>query len=127
MKVLGQEMFMKRRIFALFIFLAFAAGAAFAHGDKIHVRGRVEQINADSVLVRTPDGKSVEIKLLPATVYNLRSNGEDKPAKFADLVAGDFVVIHARSKDGMLEADEVRFSAPAAARPPASSSPKPNH
>ncbi len=118
---------MKRRLLMLVFFLAFAAASAFAHGDKIHVRGRVEKISAESVLVKTPDGKSVEVKLLPATVYSLRSNGQDKPAKFPDLAAGDFVVIHAASKDGTLEADEVRFSAPGAAKPAAAAPPKATH
>jgi hypothetical protein len=118
---------MKRRIFMFLFFLALASGSALAHGNKVHVRGTVQKISADSVLVKTPDGKSVEVKLMPATVYVLRSNGQDKPAKFADLAAGDFVVIHATPKDSSLEGDEVKFSAPATTKPAASpsSNPKP--
>ena len=116
---------MKRSILMPVFILALAASSAFAHGNKVHVRGTVEKIAADSVLVKTPDGKSVEVKLLPATVYLARSNGEDKPAKFADLAAGDYVVIHAAAKDSTLEADEVRFAAPAVAKPAAASLPKP--
>jgi aspartyl/asparaginyl beta-hydroxylase (cupin superfamily) len=115
---------MRRRIFMLAFVLALAAGITFAHGNKVHVRGTVEKISADSVVVKAPDGKSVEVKLMPATVYILRSNGQDKPAKFANLAAGDFVVIHATPKDSSLEADEVRFSAPATPKPAASPSPK---
>jgi hypothetical protein len=120
-----QEMPMQRRIFMLAVVLTLVAGSAFAHGNKVHVRGTVERLNPDSVLVKTPDSKSVDVKLKPATVYVLRSNGQDKPAKFADLAAGDFVVIHATPKDSTLEADEVRFSAPAATKPAASVSPRP--
>ena len=118
---------MKRSILMPVFILALAASSAFAHGNKVHVRGTVEKIAADSVLVKTPDGKSVEVKLVPATVYNLRSNGEDKAAKFADLAAGDFVVIHATQKDGALEAEVIRFSAPAAAKPASAPAPKASH
>jgi len=31
-------------------------GTAFAHGNKVHVRGTVEKISADSVVVKTADG-----------------------------------------------------------------------
>jgi hypothetical protein len=116
---------MRPRILMLGFLLALVANSAFAHGNKVHVRGTVEKLNADSVLVKTPDSKSVEVKLMPATAYVLRSNGQDKPAKFADLAAGDFVVIHATPKDSTLEADEVRFSAPAAKKPVTSPSNKP--
>lgn len=115
---------MKRRIFVCLFFFALVTGSAFAHGSKVHIRGTVEKVSADSVVVKTPDGKPVEVKLMPATVYILRANGQDKPAKIADLVAGDFVVIHATPRDSSLEADEVRFSAPTATKPAASASPK---
>jgi hypothetical protein len=120
-----QEMSMQRRIFMLVFVLTLVTGSAFAHGNKVHVRGTVEKLSADSVLVKTPDSKSVEVKLMPVTVYILRANGQDKPAKFADLAAGDFVVIHATAKESTLEAEEVRFSAPAATKPALSPSPKP--
>jgi hypothetical protein len=107
------------------IFL-FAASCAFAHGNKVHVRGSIEKIASDSILVKTADGKSVEVKLVAATVFLLRSGNEDKPAKAGDLATGDLVVIHATPKGGTLEADEIKFSAPGKAKPatPASATPK---
>jgi hypothetical protein len=117
---------MKLGIFLLVFFLALGTGAVFAHGKQIHIRGTVEKVGADSVLVKTPGSHSVEVKLMPATVYVLRSNGQDKPAKFVDLAAGDFVVIHATQKGSTLEADEVRFSAPGASKASASPSPELN-
>jgi hypothetical protein len=114
--------------------LALSAGVAFAHGNKVHVSGTVEKINAESVLVKMRDGKSVEVKLVASTVYLSHvsdksakpSNlNEDKPAKLSDIAAGDLVVIHATPKDNGLEADEVKFSVPAAAKPAAPSSAKP--
>ncbi len=115
---------MKLRLSLLGLFFAFATGVAFAHGTKVHVRGTVEKISADSMIVKTADGKSVEVKFAASTVFLSRSNKEDKPAKTSDLAAGDLVVIHATPKDKTLEADEIKFSIPAAARP-APAKPKP--
>lgn len=101
--------------------LAFAGGAAFAHGNKVHVKGTVEKIGGDSLQVRTAEGKTVEVKLVASTVYVLHTRtkpgdppdaNENKPARLADLAVGDAVVIHATPKEGSLEADEIKFSAP---------------
>ncbi len=86
----------------------------------------VEKISSDSVIVKTVDGKSVEVKFAASTVFLSRFNNEDKPAKASDLAAGDLVVIHATLKDNALRADEIKFSAPAAAKPAVTSPPKPN-
>jgi hypothetical protein len=105
--------------------LALAGSAVFAHGNKVHVKGTVARIGDDSLQVRTPEGKTVEVKLVASTVYVLHTRtkpgdasdaNENKPAKLADLAVGDAVVIHATPKDGNLEADEVRFSAPSTNR-----------
>lgn len=118
---------MKLRSLVLLPLLAMAAGAAFAHGEKVHVRGTVERIGANSVFVKTPDGKSVEVRLAASTVYLLRANNEDKPAKLSDLAVGNLVVIHATMKENALEADEIKFSVPRAASsaPSAPQKPKP--
>src|SRR5258706_1813352 len=121
------ETLMKVRLSLLALLFALATGTAFAHGNKVHVRGTVEKINADSVVVKTADGKSVEVKFAASTVFLSRANNEDKPGKASDLAAGDLVVIHATAKDNILEADEIKFSVSAAAKratpPPAK--PKP--
>jgi hypothetical protein len=116
---------MKLRMTMLALLVVLFAGAAFAHGNKVHVRGTVERINPDSVLIKTPDGKSVEVKLVASTIYVSRSNNEDKPAKMADLAAGDLVVIHATSKGNALEAEEIKFSARSTSKIAAPASPKP--
>jgi hypothetical protein len=121
-----REDFMRVRVFAIAMCFALAAGSAFAHGDKVHVIGTLEKINADSVLVKTKVGKSVEVKLTASTVYVLRSNNQDKPAKVSDLALGYLVVIHATPKDSKLEADEVKFSVPNAPKAAAPATPKPN-
>src|SRR6266849_4104694 len=118
---------MKLRLASMALLLAFVMGTAFAHGNKVHVRGTVEKISADSVVVKTADGKSVEVKFAASTVFLARSNNEDKAAKAGELAAGDLVVIHATSKDKTLEADEIKFSVPTAAKAamPAPTKPKP--
>src|SRR6267154_5187900 len=101
---------MKLRCIALLIAITFAL-PAFAHGDKKHVIGTVEKISAESVTVKTADGKLVEVKLAPATVYVTK---DGKPAKLTDVAAGQRVVIHATPKGTELIADELKF-APASA------------
>ena len=117
---------MKLRLFLLALLFSILEGTAAAHGNKVHVRGTVEKISADSLRVRTADGKTVEVKLAASTVYVLHANenraspqgvvrrlgDEDKPAKVSDLAVGDLVVIHATPKGSALEADEVKFSLP---------------
>ena len=116
---------MKLRTVRLLLSLVLVAGSVFAHGNKKHVLGTLEKISADSVAVKTADGKSVEVKLVASTVYLLRSGKEDKPAKPADLAVGDRVVIHATPKGDTLEADEIKFSIPIASAAHASGSAKP--
>jgi len=116
---------MKFRLISIALLFALAAGSVFAHGNKVHVLGTVEKVSPDSVLVKTKEGKSVEVKLAASTVYVERNNNQDKPAKLSDLVPGNLVVIHATSKDTGLEADQVRFSVPAAPKIAAPAAPKP--
>src|SRR5712692_4347334 len=88
----------------------------FAHGDKKHVIGTIEKISPESVIVKTQDGKSVEVKLAATTVYVTK---DGKPAKFLDVAVGQRVVIHATPKGTDLIADEVRFAVASAAATPA--------
>lgn len=115
--------------------LTLVSCAIFAHGNKVHVVGTLDRINPDSVVVKTKDGKTVEVKLSASTVYVMHvtdnsakasSPDDDKPAKLSDLAVGNLVVIHATPKDNLLEADEIKFSVPAAAKPamPATAKPK---
>src|SRR2546430_11529656 len=98
---------MKLRLSLLGLFFAVVAGTAFAHGSRVHVKGTVEKIGADSVVVRTADGKSVEVKFAASTVFVSRSNNEDKPANAKDRAARDLVVNHATPKDMLLETDAI--------------------
>jgi hypothetical protein len=103
------------QIYVLLAIFALAGSMTLAHGDKKHVIGTVEKVNADSVVVKTAVGQSVEVKLIASTMYVSRVGNADKPAKQADLAVGDRVVIHATPRGETLEANEVRFSAPTAA------------
>jgi hypothetical protein len=120
---------MKVRMAVISLALAFAV-AAYAHGDKVHVTGVIDKVTADTVSVKTADGKTVDVKLAPATVYIFR-DGKSKdgtPAKVTDLAAGQRVVIHATPKNGTLIADEVKFAAagePAHTKPASMKQPKP--
>ena len=105
----------KTKLFGLLAIVALMASVALAHGDKKHVIGTLEKINADSVVVKTAAGKSVEVNLVATTMYVSHNGNEDKPAKLADLAVGDRVVIHATPKGEILEANEVKFSASVAA------------
>jgi hypothetical protein len=106
---------MKTKLYMLLAIVALAASVTLAHGDKKHVIGTLEKINAESVVVKTATGKSVEVKLVASTTYVSRVGSEDKPAKLTDLAVGDRVVIHATPKGETLEANEIKFSAPVAA------------
>jgi hypothetical protein len=112
--------FMKRRFFALLAALTFVAVLASAHGDKKHVIGTIQKLDAASVTIKTRDGKSVEVKLVSSTAYIKRVNTVDTPAALSDLAVGQNVVVHATPKGDNLEADEVRFSTAAATPTPKS-------
>ncbi len=88
----------------------------FAHGDKKHVIGTIEKISPESVIVKTQDGKPVEVKLAATTVY---VTNDGKPAKFADVAVGQRVVIHATPKGTELIADELKFAAAGSPATPA--------
>jgi hypothetical protein len=108
---------MERHVFTLLLTFLFVAITLSAHGDKKHVIGTIEKLNSGSVTVKTRDGKSVQVKLVPSTVYVARVATEDKPAVFADLAVGENVVIHATPQGDDLEANEVRFSTSGASGP----------
>ena len=98
---------MKLRWIAILIALSVAL-PAFAHGDKKHVVGTIDKVSVEAVMVKTKEGKTVEVKLAPTTTY---VTSDDKPAKFADLAVGQRVVIHADTKGADLIAATVKFAA----------------
>jgi hypothetical protein len=113
---------MVRTFLAVLLAFVIAATGLSAHGDKKHVLGTIEKINPASIIVKTGDGKSVEVKLASSTVYISRVASGDKPAALTDLAVGENVVIHATPKGDQLEADEIKFSAARAPSPATSKS-----
>jgi hypothetical protein len=97
---------MKIRWVSLLVALAVAI-PLLAHGDKKHIMGTIEKVSAESVTVKTAQGKLVEVKLAATTIYVTK---DDKPAKSTDLAAGQRVVIHATPKGTELIANQVKFA-----------------
>ena len=124
---------MKRRFLGFLGMLLLAASVGVAHGNKKHVTGTIEKITQDSVVVKTAEGTSVEVKLVATTAYILHIEKTDKPAKAADLAVGQRVVIHATShvttpatpNGETLEADEIKFSTSSSTHAAAPTSAKP--
>ena len=79
---------MKIRLIALLLSVLVTL-PAFAHGDKKHVVGTIAKISTESVMVKTEDGKSVEVKLAPTTAYVTK---DGKPAKFSDVADYNFSI-----------------------------------
>jgi len=128
---------MKLRFWGFLGMLLLAASVGVAHGNKKHVTGTIEKITQDSVVVKTAEGTSVEVKLVATTAYILHIEKTDKPAKAADLAVGQRVVIHATShvtshvttpaapNGETLEADEIKFSTSSSTHAAAPTSAKP--
>ena len=109
---------MGARSLLLGMILTLLAASAFAHGDKVHVRGTITNVSNTSVTVKGADGKPVEVKLVKSTTFILHvPPTSDQPAKASDLAVGDTVVIHATPSGDSLQADEVRFTVPAKPAP----------
>lgn len=127
---------MKVRSLTLALLLSVAGGMTFAHGNKVHIKGTIEKIGGDSLQVKTPEGKTVEVKVGASTVYLLHVTAKpaqpsdanvDKPSKLADLAVGDLVVIHATPKDGNLEAEEIKFATPRSSKTGSAVAQKPKY
>jgi len=128
---------MKRRFLGFLGMLLLAASVGVAHGNKKHVTGTIEKITQDSVVVKTAEGTSVEVKLVATTAYSLHIEKTDKPAKASELAVGQRVVIHATShvtshvatpatpNGETLEADEIKFSTSSSTHAAAPTSAKP--
>src|SRR5205807_4030779 len=72
------EILMKRaKWLTLAIAFAFVGAVAFAHGNRVHVKGKVEKIGPDLLQVRTTDGKTVEVKPTASTVYIQHMRSEE--------------------------------------------------
>jgi hypothetical protein len=85
-----------RKVFALLLITAFAAGAAFAHGGKSHLLlGTVKLLHENHLVVTATDGHEVTVTLTPATQFEKAK----KPAKRSDLKPGTRVSIKLTEDD----------------------------
>ncbi len=112
---------MKRILIVVITLLLGAAGSLLAHGSKKHVLGTVAKIDPDLIVVEIKNGKTVEIRIAPTTVF-LK---DGQAAKLKDLALGDRVAIHATPQGAILEADEVRIGIATTKAEPSASKPKP--
>lgn len=98
---------MKKHIGALAVFVVlFLHTLAFAHGTGKHIMGTLTDLNAQHMVVKTKDGKTMSILVNEKTTY--RKN--KAAATSADLKVGDRVVVHTTGKEEPLTAGEIRFS-----------------
>jgi len=92
---------------------------ALTHGNKVHLRGTIEKISAESLLVKNAGWKvrgseSCRFDSLRLTHHQQDRTIEDLNADKTREADGsrrrNMVVIHATAKDNGLEADEIKFS-----------------
>ena len=100
---------MLKRIATLTVFMVvFFHTLAFAHGGGTHIMGMVATLDAQHVVVKTKDGKTLSILLNKETEYRKGTTA----ATSTDLKVGDRVVVHATGKGNKMTASEIHFSSP---------------
>ena len=101
-----------KRIIGLVAAFVLTAVVAFAHGDAVHVRGTVTQIDGKSVTIQ-PTGKNAKpVTFLVADFTEVDRLG--KVAAFKDLKVGDRVAVEIPK--GKKEAESVKIGAAPAAK-----------
>jgi len=95
---------MKETFIALFSgALLLSAAAAFAQ-TPVRLRGNIAAVNGNVVSVKSPEGRSVDIRIAEQTVIVVA-----RPIALADIRPGDFLgVTSTRDANGKLTAFEVR-------------------
>ena len=86
------------------LFTLLCSAPVFAHEGKVHVMGTVTALDAEHVVVKDREGKTVPIRLTKDSKY--------QKGVAADLKVGDRVVIDVTGKEDDLTATEIRSSAP---------------
>jgi hypothetical protein len=104
---------MKRVLVGLVAAIAMNGAVTFAHGNNVHVRGTVTQINGRSVTVQpaTKGAKAVTFTVADGTAIEKGTQG----AHLTDLKVGDRVVVDLPK--GKTEAESIRIGTAAAAKP----------
>ena len=104
---------MKRVIGFIVAFALTGTVAAFAHGNAMHVRGTVTQINGQSVTIQPVSKGAKAMTFTVADHTEIDKAG--KVAAFKDLKIGDRVAVEIPK--GKTEAESIKIGAAAAAKP----------
>lgn len=104
---------MKRTLLVVVAAMAMTGAVTIAHGNAVHVRGTVTQINGRSVTVQ-PVAKGAKPVTFTVADHTEIDKGT-KGASLTDLNVGDRVVVEIPK--GKTEAESIRIGAPAAAKP----------
>ena len=88
-----------------FIASLFLALALFAQSDVTTVMGKVTAIKDASIVWRTRSTEHQEVSIIKTTRFE--KNGQR--ASLKDLQVGDQVTVKGSEKDGVIDADTVRF------------------
>ena len=111
---------MKHAVMTLLTSLVLTGGIAFAHGDAVHHRGIVTQINGKSVTIQTTTKPA---KLVTFTVADhTEIDRGSKVAALKDLKVGDRVVVEIPKNK--TEAESIKIGAAAPAKPTVAAKPK---
>ncbi len=91
---------------------AFIATAAFAQQTSVRIRGTITAVDGNVVSIQSREGKALQVHLTDSSVVAIA-----KAIKFEDIKQGDYIGSAARrSADGSLEALEVHYLPPTAAK-----------
>lgn len=76
-----------------------------AHGNEQHVMGTVTKIEEGSIVVKTKEGDTKTVMVMPTTKFVKGTTA----ATQKDLKVGDRVVVHAEPMGNMLHATEIKI------------------
>jgi len=100
---------MRRILLALLLLTAWLPGAvALAHEGGAHAKGTVHQVSAGEIMLQTTDGKMVTLPI-GKQAQVLRGA---RAIAVTDIKPGERAVVHAMTRDGKLEATEIRVAEP---------------
>ena len=103
-----------KRVLGFVVALALTgAVAAFAHGNAVHVRGIVTQINGQSVTIQ-PTGKNAKVMTITVADHTEIDKG-GKVAALKDLKVGDRVAVEIPK--GKTEAESIKIGGAAPSKP----------
>jgi len=95
----------RRSLAAAGLAMAFAASVAWAQNPPVRVRGTIDKVDGDTVMVKSRDGTEVKITLLP----NATANAIVK-ASLADIKQGGYIGVTGMPQpDGSQKAIEVHI------------------